>query len=342
MRRLLAIFLLCFASLASCGEGKENVAEVWDKIPEGKIGLYWEQLRDDESSKVQLGAAIPLRLWLRLEPELSKKHPDVVANYSGLAEGVFKAQGSGSWSEHDGKLVWTRDYVLQWFELGTQTLAELTYELDGASARTDLLDFRVSSVLPKDAEEAAEVSNALIEDVPPPALWPWILFAVFVLLLVTVFVWWKKTRRKRPPPPPVIPSIPADQVALGRLQELEQLLNEAKISSEDLVVECSKVLRGWLQYGLHITALERTTEEFLEDLGKRPKLPTSLRHLLEAFLEQCDFVKFAGQHADVSLCRSLLSSAKDFVLATREGKMDVVQEELSAMRESSGELARHE
>jgi hypothetical protein len=84
-------------------------------------------------------------------------------------------------------------------------------------------------------------------------------------------------------------------------------------------IAASEVIRDYIEKRFDVVATQRTTEEFLQDL-LRSSNETLARHrpLLAEFLQQCDFVKFAGDSLAVTAMESLFQSARRFVLETAE------------------------
>jgi hypothetical protein len=81
-------------------------------------------------------------------------------------------------------------------------------------------------------------------------------------------------------------------------------------------VELSAIVRRYLERRYVIRAPELTTEEFLVVAAGR--LSAEHRALLEAFLERCDRVKFAGYRPDSDESIAALNAARAFVEDTRE------------------------
>jgi len=84
-------------------------------------------------------------------------------------------------------------------------------------------------------------------------------------------------------------------------------------------IAASELIRDYIEQRFDVVATQRTTEEFLQALLQHPN-ETLVRHrlLLQQFLQQCDFVKFAGDSLTVADMESLFQSARRFVLETDE------------------------
>jgi hypothetical protein len=77
------------------------------------------------------------------------------------------------------------------------------------------------------------------------------------------------------------------------------------------------LIRDYIEKRFDVVATQRTTEEFLQTLLQSSNEALARhRSLLEGFLQQCDFVKFAGASLAVTDMESLFRSARGFVLET--------------------------
>ena len=79
----------------------------------------------------------------------------------------------------------------------------------------------------------------------------------------------------------------------------------------------SEVIRDYIERRFNVISTQRTTEEFLQALLEGSN-ETLIRHrpLLADFLQQCDYVKFAGASLAASDMEALLNSARGFVVET--------------------------
>ena len=84
-------------------------------------------------------------------------------------------------------------------------------------------------------------------------------------------------------------------------------------------IAASELIRDYIQKRFTVVATQRTTEEFLQSLLQSSD-ETLARHrpLLTQFLQQCDFVKFAGTSLALADMEALFQSARTFVLETSE------------------------
>lgn len=310
VRGLLAL-LFCVV-LTACAREVPGLAAARASLPAAGPGLLWQ----GEGGAIELGARARFTLWFRPVGEERTAPPDPIARYAEIQGLRMTPAADGEWLQFDDGVLYRREYFVQWLRPGARVLPPLEIALADRELHTEPIDFDVAAGLPPDADPAAEFEQDWIADPPPAPLWPWYVAAMTLALLFGLFVWGRRRWLRRPLRAAMLPAPLPRDVALGRLRELEQCVARGEIDGERLVVECALVLRSWLQHGLGFAALERTTEEFLTELRHGGELPAELQQRLVAFLGDCDLVKFAGQHAHVGLCRSLLARARDFVEAT--------------------------
>ena len=146
-----------------------------------------------------------------------------------------------------------------------------------------------------------------------PGSWvlPAVLAGAIVFALCAYAVWRRRHRgtRRR--------SLTLSQQALESLENTRPLMRPA--TAREFGIAASEVIRNYIEKRFDVIATQRTTEEFLQTLVQSSN-ETLARHrpLLEEFLHQCDFVKFAGVSLTVTDMESLLRSARGFVLETGE------------------------
>jgi Domain of unknown function (DUF4381) len=165
------------------------------------------------------------------------------------------------------------------------------------------------------ASPAAAAPSEDIRDIRGPkfvmSAWliPAIVLGVVLLALGGYLLWrWRRRRRR---PRILLPF----EVALQKLEQLRPLMQPAH--AREFSIAASDIVRGYIEERFDVTATHRTTEEFLHDLlGSSNASLARHRGLLEAFLNQCDLVKFAGISLSIENMEALHQSACDFVRET--------------------------
>src|ERR1700730_10422900 len=143
----------------------------------------------------------------------------------------------------------------------------------------------------------------------------WVLPAVLAgAIVIALCAYAVRRRRHRRTPSP---SLTLSEQTLERLEETRPLMRPA--TAREFGIAASEVIRNYIEKRFDVVATQRTTEEFLQTLLQSSN-ETLARHrsLLEEFLHQCDFVKFAGASLAVTDMESLFRSARGFVLETAE------------------------
>jgi hypothetical protein len=158
-----------------------------------------------------------------------------------------------------------------------------------------------------------------IRDIRGPKAVPassWVLAAVLAgALLATLCAGYMIWRRQRGGAPGR--SLTLAEQTLERLEGTKPLMQPA--TAREFGIVASEVIRNYIEKRFNVVATQRTTEEFLQTVLQSPN-ETLARHrpLLEVFLQQCDFVKFAGTSLAVTDMEALYQSARGFVLQTGE------------------------
>jgi len=163
-----------------------------------------------------------------------------------------------------------------------------------ADAADDIRDIRGPKVVPGSWTVPAVLAGVLL-----------------VVLLVTYAIWRRRHREagRRP--------LTLSERTLEQLEDTRPLMQPA--TAREFGIAASEVIRHYIEKRFEVIATQRTTEEFLQALLQSPNAALSRhRSLLGEFLQQCDFVKFAGASLAVTDMEALFRSARGFVLETGE------------------------
>jgi len=169
------------------------------------------------------------------------------------------------------------------------------------------------------------IRTNLIEDftlLPLPAWWesPWVLAGFLLLALVLALLggWWWLRWSARPlvelaamPEPDRTPDF------LARLAALRS--RKDQLSAHDLAIECSDLLREFVEWRFRLAIRFQTTREFLEAAVRDTALTPTQRDWLGKYLRFCDLVKFARQGATDTEQNRLLDAAEAFLQPGHSG-----------------------
>jgi HAMP domain-containing protein len=140
---------------------------------------------------------------------------------------------------------------------------------------------------------------------------PAVLAGAIVAALCAYVVWRRRHRgiRRR--------TLTLSERTLQRLDSTRPLMRPE--TARAFGIAASELIRDYIEKRFDVFATQRTTEEFLQALLQSPSEALARHRLLLAeFLQQCDFVKFAGDSLAVTDMESLFQSARRFVLETGE------------------------
>jgi hypothetical protein len=159
----------------------------------------------------------------------------------------------------------------------------------------------------------------IIEDltlVPVPVWWqsPWfIALAVVALAVAGYFVqrWWKNRPRPAPVAPAVPPGPPPHLEALRRLAELRT--RHARLDAYAVAIECSDILRTYIEARFALPIRYQTTREFLGAAQSAPELGSEAQAQLGDFLKFFDQLKFARANATAAQTLATIDGGEQFV-----------------------------
>ena len=164
-----------------------------------------------------------------------------------------------------------------------------------------------SAPAPDPAEDIRDIRGP--KEVPGSWLLPALLLGVLVLAAAAIVIWRRRRRGHR------TRELSLTEQTLQRLEALRPLMQRG--SAREFGIAASEIVRTYIERRFEVVATQRTTEEFLQNLLQAAQDSlTSHRPLLADFLQQCDFVKFAGVSLTSRDMESLFQSARKFVLET--------------------------
>ena len=227
-------------------------------------------------------------------------------------------------------------YEVTTFALDTAIVPPLPVSFESDAAITsDSLFLPMISLVPADAEAIQDL--APLVDFGGP-IWPYVLLAL-ALLTGLGLLWYYLRQRKQapepePPPPAPEPQISPYEAALARLRQLEATNLDTAGEIKPYFVELSDALRTYLEDGLGVPALERTTRELMHEFEHqqvRHKLPGGAPQRVHGILELADLVKFAEFKPPLTQSQMILGETRKTV--------DVIEAKLRQIARDQERLA---
>jgi hypothetical protein len=148
---------------------------------------------------------------------------------------------------------------------------------------------------------------------PVPGSWmvPAVVALAACVALCAYLVWRRRHRGHQSRP------LTLSEQTLQRLEATRPLMRPE--TARAFGIAASELVRDYIEKRFDVVATQRTTEEFLQALLQSSNEALARhRSLLAEFLQQCDFVKFAGDSLAVTDMEMLFQSARRFVLETGE------------------------
>ncbi|MBE0536276.1 MAG: hypothetical protein IH624_11460 [Phycisphaerae bacterium] len=318
-----AVLLLC----AGCDrqEGAKEPAPDW--------AIEKHYTEEPLSVTVRLsGTRVAIADLVRMEVE-AVAEPGYMVTFPNVAEALTGLQVRDERSINErldeaNRIVRTRRYRLEPVAPGNAAIGKLKFQFGRQSGGSEMealesepIEIKVTSLL----EELG--TQLVIEDIEgvvelPAARWPWWASGGAVIAAAGAIVMW---RRRRGEESRQITRIfrAAHEIAYEILRKLaeDKLVESGRI--KEFHERLSNCLRHYIEYRFALKAPERTTEEFLAELGRAETLAAEHREDLRQFLEHCDLVKFAKYEPSVEQIEEALRMVERFVDKTRSDECRV-------------------
>jgi hypothetical protein len=177
-----------------------------------------------------------------------------------------------------------------------------------------------------------------IRDIKPPIQiyggWEWLWWGLGAMVLLSILLAVLLFFLLRKKPRAVPPILPAHVRAKQKLGEALALISQPK----PFVVAVSDTARRYLEERFDFRAPERTTEEFLRELGGTKLLLPDQKESLGGFLASCDLVKFAKYEPGENELRELHGSAVRLVEETEPPEIKTEDEKAESGNEPPVEI----
>jgi hypothetical protein len=144
----------------------------------------------------------------------------------------------------------------------------------------------------------------------------WLILVGAGVLLVVAAILLVFLTRRRHMGDRTAPSLPAWEIALNRLRELQQRDLPGVGKLEAFYVDLSAILRYYIEDRFQIQAPEQTTPEFIEAASKYGVFSEAQETFLADFLRQCDRIKFARLQPGVEEAEAHFTQVRLFIKET--------------------------
>ena len=281
------------------------------------IGLFWAwsgfaeehvAVAKLDTTQVQIGDPIHLKITLQTDEKNVVLFPVLSDTMDKKIEFISVSALDTLVDKKNRTKTYSRTFTLTIFEPGEYTFPEIpfwvktTTDNDYAEVLTNAVTVTVGAPevdLEKDIKDLKSVfkislSEVFLETLKENKLYLLILLGLGLLTLVGIYVY-RKWKNKEPlfvfASKPVVP---AHVEALENLEilRLKQLWQNSLV--KEYYTELTDILRIYIEKGLHINAVEMTSDELIEAVeGSTLENKSELIRLLQNVLPIADLVKFA-------------------------------------------------
>jgi len=311
--RAIVTIAACGSFLAACGRKSGRTAA--ELLPPIMLSV------NVDKPSITVGDLIDYSITVNAASNVQFRMPQFAENLGGFAVSDWDPGKPGT--DKDGRVRHTQHYKMETYLTGMYEIPPARVGYGPADAMKEVVStpvcIEVRSVVQtndlfsgiRDIKQPVSLADAMRARWKRLVAGGLVLAAVMAgaVVLATHFM-----RRARRPAPPV----PAHEVAYAALRALfARNLVEAGLIKE-YYFELSAILRHYIENRFGLRAPERTTEEFLAELGSSGTLVERHRQLLADFLAECDLVKFANYGASQADAQRAHDRAVSFIEETRE------------------------
>ncbi|MDW8219914.1 MAG: hypothetical protein RML40_05225 [Bacteroidota bacterium] len=288
-----------------------------------------------DTTSLRIGEQTSFHLSVQHMPDIYVQFPFIADSLTRNVE-VIECTPIDSTVQANGSVRQTQTVRITSFDEGDYTLPPLTFvyripnDTTTYTLQTDTIKLLVigeGDIIPAQKGDSLDAEGKLdIRDIKPPlsvprTFWevaPYLVAGVILLGGIVWGVWYYRkhcSARQGNIPAVQAPMRPPYEVAMERLELLQQQQLWQRGEAKEYHTQISDILRVYIQsmYGVH--ALETTTEEILDALGSNPRLQASTK-LLRNILTVADAVKFARYHALPEEHEQSLRLAMEYVQMT--------------------------
>ncbi len=247
-----------------------------------------------DSSRALIGDQLTLHLRVEKSAGASVSFPNFTDTISGKIEIIRKSVISTT-TGPDGKLVLNQDLLITVFDTGLIEIPPQSFAIQNGSLKDTLYTQPVTlqiRSLPVDTT-IRDIKANMRTPVNAQEVFPYFLgFIALALLVIAIIFIVRKMSRKGTKSIEIVPSEPAEVIALRQLEQLRVEKPWIQKPVKMYYISLTDILRHYIERRYNIMALEQTTDEILMDLKKSGSKANNLEKLA-SILKLADLVKFA-------------------------------------------------
>ncbi len=273
-----------------------------------------------DSTELLIGDQFHMDLWADIPAGSAVQWPQFRDTLTKTIE-VVEASVPDTVRKENGDYTVHQRLTLTSFDTGFMVIPPVAFVFDGDTANPLLTDPELVSFteLPVDMEQD-------IMDIKGPMDVPinwrkYLLYGLIALvvigLLVGGYLYWQKHRKpKDAPAARPVPTRPAHEITLEKLEELRLKKLWQGDRTKEYYIELSDIVREYIEFRYGIMALEQTTDETVAAL-LRQQVDAQQVEALRKMLQLADLAKFAKYRPMSDENEKSMDVAKGFVEGTR-------------------------
>ena len=339
----ISIMMICTGIFSGCTQKDEEseppeTYEIEKHYKRGPVAFFLRVSKKE----ITIAERIRMELEIRASEEYEAELPDFGEKLEQF--GIVDYSAPPEKLGPNSVVIKKKEYLLEPFLSGEYTIPRMKVVFRKKDAKkknehhleSEKLTVKVTSLLPEKMEQLAvkdEIAPAALPRKRTPALW-WVIGSVGAAVcagavLLVLF-------RRGESGSGTVMHKPAHEAAYDRLRRLvsQDLVKQGRI--KEFYTGLSDILRIYIEnrFGLH--APERTTEEFLEELGSGDMLENGHKSLLRDFLVHCDMVKFAEYQPDSGQIQTTFDACKRFISETEQQDESSVSAGDTSLKKAAG------
>jgi hypothetical protein len=278
-----------------------------------------------DSTQIKIGNQVTATLKVELEPGEQVRFPNIEKFLTDNIEVIGVSEIDTQ--KINAINILRQTLTLTSFDSGNHIIPALKFISRNATNKIDTFSTR-EVLLRVDLVEVDTL--AAIKDIKAPVdtpfhnneLWSYLNYLMYLIIFIVVVliaVQYFKLNKVKPKPEvivPVAPEEPADSIAMRELEQLKKKKDWNTIEGvKDFHEDISLILRKYIQKRFKMPALERTSNEIMNDIKNRP-LDKELIKSLNQILVLSDYVKFAKYKPSVEENEKSLENSFSFIKKT--------------------------
>lgn len=146
--------------------------------------------------------------------------------------------------------------------------------------------------------------------------WPWLALAAICIAAIIALVLWLSKRKPQPKIEIQVPKKPAHEIALEKLDALEQAKLWQAGKTKEYYSELTEILREYMEHRFAFPAMEQTSDEIVHALKRTAELNIEQVDKLKRLLFLADLVKFAKEKPVGSENEFHMTAVRSFISET--------------------------